>query len=179
MVERTAHNGFVVGSNPARLIFTINLNCMEITIKKYKYLKIKTYFKNSNFFLIYNGTNMKNFIEMDQKLKKLDLTYYKVYNKLTKKVLKDSIYKNYHSLASSLIIIIKPKSKFTNLTFNGYLSLDDSLNLLAIKVNNKIYTLSKINSSLQLNHKNDNLILTKVLKSQLKLPYKLTQKISK
>lgn len=152
---------------------------MKITIKKYKYLKIKRYFKNSNFFLIYNGINVKNFIEMDQKLKKLDLEYYKVYNKLTKKVLKDSIYKNYHSLTSSLIIIIKPKFKSTNLTFNDAFNLDDSLNLLALKMNNKIYTLSKINLSLQLNHKNDNLLLTKVLKSQLKLPYKLTQKVSK
>ena len=152
---------------------------MEITIKKYKYLKIKRYFKNSNFFLIYNGINVKNFIIMDQKLKKLDLEYYKIYNKLTKKVLKNSIYKNYHSLTNSLIIIIKPKSKFTNLILNDFLNLDDSLNLLTIKMNNKIYTVSKLNSSLQLNYKNDNLILMKVLKSQLKLPYNLMQKVSK
>ena len=152
---------------------------MEISIKKYKYLKIKKYFKNSNFFLIYNGVNIKNFIEMDQKLKKLDLEYYKVYNKLTKKVLKNSIFKNYHALTNSLIIIVKLKSRTTNLTLNDFVNLDNSLNLLAIKMNNKIYTIFKTNSSLQLNYKNDNLLLLKVLKSQLKLPYKITQKVSK
>lgn len=152
---------------------------MKISIKKYKYLKIKKYFKSSNFFLIYNGINVKNFIEMDQKLKKLDLEYYKVYNKLTKKALKNSIFKNYHALTNSLIIIVKLKSRSTNLTLNDFLNLDDSLNLLAIKMNNKIYTILKTNSSLQLNYKNDNLHLLKVLKSQLKLSYKITQKVSK
>ena len=171
MVERIAHNGFVVGSNPAKLK---KFNSMKLKIKNYKYLKVKKYFKNSNFFLIYNGTNVKKFIKTDQKLKKLNLEYYKVYNTLTKKALNKSIYRNFKPLINGLSIVLKLNKNFTNLTFKDFLDLDDSLKLVGLKINNKIYTVSTINSSTEFNYKNNNLAFLRFLKVCLKVSYKIT-----
>ena len=153
---------------------------MKLEIKTYKCFKTKKYFRDSNLFFIYNGTNVKNSVKIDQKLKKLNLKYYKVYNTLTRKVLDKSIYKNFQHMINSLVLVIKPdNSNNSILTFKSLLKLDDSLKLVVLKIENNIFTISKTNSSLQLNYKNSNLLFFKTLKTSLKNIYKLTQKSSK
>lgn len=148
---------------------------MEFQAKHYKYYKIKNHLKVSNFLLIYNGACIKSFIKINQKLKKLDLHYYKVCNALMKKALKKSIYKNFRFLINGLVMVIKPKNINTNITFTKFLDLDGSLYLITIKINNKFYHTCKIKHLLNLNFKNNHAILITSLKTYLKLPFKLTE----
>jgi hypothetical protein len=62
VVERTAHNGLVVGSNPTKpnKNIIITKNHMKLNIKNYKINKTKNYIKNHNLFFFINGINLKS-----------------------------------------------------------------------------------------------------------------------
>lgn len=147
---------------------------MKFLMKYYKYKKIEKYLKYTKFFLLYNGTNVKNSIKITQKLKALDLHCDKTYNTLMKFFLKNSIFVNFQQLISCLITVVKFNSKNTNLTFQSFLKLNEFLYLIAIKINNKCYIISKIPFFLQLDYKKDHLIFLTLLKMYLKTFYKLT-----
>ena len=68
--------------------------------KNYQFLKIKQYLKNNDILLISNGINQKalNWVKLEQGIKKMNLKYFKPYNKITKKVISTSIYFNYINL---------------------------------------------------------------------------------
>ena len=108
VVERTAHNGLVAGSNPAKLNY---IKFMKLSFKKYKILKIKNYIKTNNLFIFFNGIhqNSTNWIKTEQGLKSRHLSYYKIFNKTSKIIFKKSIYKNTKSLINGLTFFIKPE----------------------------------------------------------------------
>ena len=116
--------------------------------KNYQILKIKHHLKNNSILLLSNGTNQKasNWVKLEQGLKSINLNYYKLYNKVTKKVLKTSIYLNFTNLINSPFFLITPKKK-TILTKK--LITKEALEflkfrLLAIKLNKKIYSIKQI-----------------------------------
>jgi len=146
---------------------------MKFKIKKYKQHIIKKYIKMSNFFLIYQGTNNKDFIQINQKLDLLDLKYYKTRTAITKTILKKSLHSNFETLFNNLTILIELKNKTTNLTLQKLIKLDDSLFLVAIKINKQYYPVIKIDSTFKFNFKKDSTKLIKLLKIQLKRFYKL------
>ena len=54
MVERTAHNGLVVGSSPTKPK-NLSLYKMDHNLKKYRVLKVKNNFKNSDLLFFYHS----------------------------------------------------------------------------------------------------------------------------
>lgn len=152
---------------------------MKFKIKKYKFYKIKKYFKKSSIFFIYNGTNVKNSVKIDQQIKKSNLQYYKLYNKITQKILSESVFKNFRCTINGLLFIIKIKNNFTSLSFQHLLFLDKSLKLVLLKMNNNLFNISKLNYKFSLNYTKTNLLFLKTLKSYFKNVLKLTKKISK
>lgn len=146
---------------------------MKLKIKKYNYLKVRKYLKNSRLFLVYNYANTTNFLKIDQKFKALNFKYFKISNVLAVKAFKDSIYENFKVIINGPIVLVKQKSIFSNLTFKLLVNLHEFYKLISIKVGDKIYPTSKIHSSFQLNYKNDNLLLLKSLKKSLILTNKL------
>ena len=55
-VERTAHNGFVVGSSPTKP----SQQEMDFNLKTYKYFRIKRYLKEINFFFFFQVAPVDN-----------------------------------------------------------------------------------------------------------------------
>ena len=152
---------------------------MKFKIKKYKYHKIKNYFKKSRLFFIYNGTNVKNSVKIDQQIKKLNLQSYKIYNTISKKVLTKSIFKNFMCTINSSLFLIKIKNNGFSVGFENVLFLDNSLKLVLLKMNNNLFNISKLNFKFLLHYKNTNLLFLKTLKTYLKKVLELTKKISK
>ena len=145
---------------------------MDYNLKNYQILKTKKYFKNNNFFFIYHSSklNSKDWIKIEQKIKKLKLKHYKIFNGTTIKIIQESIYKNYSKSISGLILVIKPKFKSTEIKL---LELKKELKilfvLLSIKVNNKIYFVSQISDIETFSYKKEVLKLYKILEKSTKI----------
>ena len=146
---------------------------MKFKIKKFKYLKVKNYIKDIDCFLIFNGTNTKEFVKMNQILKNLNLKYYKISNTLTKKVLNKSIYKNFKPLINSLIILLRFNNN--NLNLKQLLNIDNSLKFIGLKIHNKIYVNAVLNilTVKNINYTYANLAFLKLLKTCLKITFKI------
>ena len=147
MVERAAHNGFVVGSNPARPIKHIKIHSMKFDLKDFQIFKLKKYFKNHKFFFIFHAakSQAKDWKKTEQNLKKLKLTYYKTLNGTSIKTLNNSIYKNYTGLVNSMEVFVKPVFNSTSFEYNTIKkSLNNNFLLIAIKLNNNIYSTSQL-----------------------------------
>ena len=161
MVERAAHNGFVVGSIPTKPKYKV-----KFTVKTYKYLTLKTYFKKFRFFFLYNTTIQKNNFKITQELKKLELKYWKLYNTLTVLIMQTSIYRNYTSLINGLVMIVRPN---VSMTLNTLAQFNDILTLVGIKVNNKLYSSKQINLIIEFEYIKDFLGLIKTAKFSLRV----------
>lgn len=126
---------------------------MKLNHRIFKIFETKKYFKKDKFFFFFSGINIssnKLADETEQKVKKIDFTYYKILNKTTYKTLKKSIYSNIKFIIKGLTFVIKFNDNKKLLSKNNILTTLDLLFfiLLAIKFNNKIYTttmLKKIN----------------------------------
>ena len=59
---------------------------MEFTPKKHKLTKTKKFIKTNNLIFIFNGINQnyQNWVISEQKMKALNINYYKVFNKIIK-----------------------------------------------------------------------------------------------
>ena len=152
MVECTAHNGLVAGSNPAKPSF---LN-MQLSQKDYKILKAKAYLK-SDFFAFYNGVhqNSSKWSKIEQGVKKKKLSYHKVFNRTTKNLLDKSIYKTNNYLLGGLTFFLKPE----NSTSIKSLHQLEIFKLLAIKINRNILSLDQIKLIYSPNYNSNALLL--------------------
>jgi hypothetical protein len=84
--------------------------------KNYQNIKIKNYLKNYSLLFIANGINQnsKKQVLVKQELKKLKLIYYKIYNKLTTKIFKNSRCRNITKLIYSPVFFLTPIQKNFN-----------------------------------------------------------------
>lgn len=138
--------------------------------KNYQNIKIKNYLKNYSLLLLANGINQnsKNQVLVKQELKKLKITYYKTYNKLTTKIFKNSRYKNITKLIYSPVFFLTPKQKNFNVSITKYLETL-LFSILGIKLNKKIYAITQLKNIKSLNYKNEISILYQFLLVNLKL----------
>lgn len=178
MVERTAHNGLVVGSSPTK---PINLTCykMDHNLKKYRVLKIKNSFKNSNLLFFYNSSKIESnkWMLKEQQLKKAKLKYNQIYNGTAMKTINNSIYSNLNQIISNVIVFTKPAFKSSVLQLKTTKnSLEPSFILLFLKLNNKIYTLPQFKNIFVFNYKTTIFTLNKELIRYVKTIHKLTNK---
>ena len=139
---------------------------MKFTVKTYKHLTIKTYFKKFRFFFLYNTIIQKNNFKIIQELKKQELKYCKLYNTLTILIMQNSIYRNYTSLINGLIMIVLPK---TSMNLNTLVQFNDIITLVAIKVNNFLYSSKQINLIIKFEYLKDSLCLIKTVKHSLRV----------
>jgi hypothetical protein len=102
MVERTAHNGFVVGSIPTKLKF------MELKLKNYKRIKIKKILKKIKMIFLFHSINenSKKWTLIEQNLFKNKFNYYKMNKSLSNLILKDSIFFNLVKLINGPILAL-------------------------------------------------------------------------
>ncbi len=136
---------------------------MELTLKDYKILKTKKYIKTSDFFFFFNGINKNSTdgTKTEQELKKLNLSYFKIFNKTSKNLLKNSVYRNIEPLINGLTIFIKFDSKDNknlNISKKKLLNLE-SFVFLAIKMNQNIYSLNQVRYVNSLKYRESKLLL--------------------
>ena len=145
---------------------------MQFSSKDYKILKTKNYLKENSLFFFFNSIhrNSSDGIIIEQNLKKFNLNYYKIFNKTSKTTINNSIYKNSNELINSMTIFIKPISPL-ELKKSNLLSCFEPLmfNMLAIKLNNKIYSTSQIKEINTFNYKDTKLLLFQFSLTNLKL----------
>lgn len=123
---------------------------MDFTPKKHKLTKIKEFIKTNNLIFIYNGINQnyRNWVISEQKMKTLNINYYKIFNKITLKILNESVYCNIATSIDGITFFIKPNLSNKNIPKDSELA---QLNLLlfvlvAWKLNNKIYSVKQLNN---------------------------------
>nr|QUS63605.1 hypothetical protein [Haslea silbo]QUS63808.1 hypothetical protein [Haslea silbo] len=156
---------------------------MHFEFRDYQLLKVKQYLKQK-FLLFSNGANQTstNWLAVEQGLYKSNLKYYKVYNKIALKVLKNSIYNNIGQIVKGTFFFLKLKNNSTVLIKQKLFKELESIffTLLSIKLNNKIYSIAQIKKIKSLNYKNNIAILYQFLSTNLKCIYGLKyKKISK
>lgn len=146
---------------------------MDLTTKKFKIEKTKNLIKHNNLFIFLNGINRNSndWILIEQELEKINFNYYKIFNKTSKKTLNNSIFLNTSSLINSMTFLLKPLVAEQEINKNILLNKIETLifSLLAVKVNNKIYSKTKLKNLVTLNYKNNKLLLYKFLISNTKV----------
>ena len=127
---------------------------MELNFKDYKIIKTTTYIKKNDLFFFFKGTNKNSndWLTIEQNLKSTNFNYHKVFNRTSKKILNNSIYKSTKETINGVTFLIKTKNKkllkqiFTT-------SLKPLLfNMLTIKINNKIYQKTQLKNNYSLNY---------------------------
>ena len=152
---------------------------MDFNLKNYQIVKLKKYFKNNDLFFVYQSAKLSltKWTQTEQNLKKLRLSYYKPLNRTTAKTLQNSIYKKFSSIIGGFILLITTDSKVSKLSLESIIkNLRPSFNLVSVKLNDKIYSLSQLKDMKDLSYKKSVFNLHKTLDKHLKTTYLLTSK---
>jgi hypothetical protein len=149
---------------------------MQLSSKDYKILKTKNFLKKDNLLFFFNSIhrNSNDEIIVEQKIKKFNLNHYKIFNKTSKTTINNSIYKNSNELINSMTVLIKPISNKIELKKSDLSTCFEPLlfNMLAIKLNNKIYSTSQLKNVVTLNYRDIKLLLFQFILTNLKLIFK-------
>jgi hypothetical protein len=141
-----------------------------MNFKIYQFLKIKSFLKTNNIIFLFSGINLNqnSLIQLEQNFIKLNFVYYKVYNELTIKLFKNSTFYNFNKLISGPFFFFRTKKKimidildFENSKFLFFL-------LLALKFNNRIYSILQIKNLYSINYKNNLVVLYQFLITSIK-----------
>lgn len=144
---------------------------MDFSLKTYRRLKIKYYLKTINFFFFFHGASLDNesWIKTEQTLVRNKLKYYRVFNTLMIKTLKCSIFKNLITLLHGPIVLINTDN--VELTLKKLKNINPLINLLCLKLNNKIYSRKQIKNIKKLSYIENVSIFHKSMKTLIKMPY--------
>lgn len=147
MVERSAHNGLVVGSNPTKLNYML---FYELNKKVYKMNNIRKNIKKPSFIIFISGLNKNsNSLNLlNQKTKSFKL--YKISNKAIIKNLKNNFLIKIINSSIFLGILNKNILLTKTMLINSFYFL--FLHILALKINNKIYSTNTLNKLPSLNY---------------------------
>lgn len=152
---------------------------MQFNLKNYQIIKTKQYLKKNNFLLFSIGANQnaQNWINTEQKLYKLKLNYHKLYNNVTLKIIKNSIYKNLFYMINSTFFFIKPSNNRLVNKKKLLTGLNSILfNVLSMKLNKKIYTIPQSKNMNSLSYKKNVSIIYQFLITNLKSHYTIDKK---
>ena len=171
MVERTAHDGFDVGSNPARLkMYTSQQKNKNI----FQYKKIKTDLCSKNLTLIgllARQGDTQEWIKLKEKFRFLKVCGSKANNTALKKLISNSVFKNQSTLVSGPMILIVVKEKKLNIK-KLFENLKPEVIVLALKINDRIVPYA-LGSKLQVSGYTEN--KTSTLRNFSQLPKNLTK----
>ena len=155
---------------------------MHFKFREYQFSKIKQYLK-TEFLLFANGTNKNasNWLIVEQSLNNLGIKYYKIYNKIAFKAIKMSLLKNIKQLIKGTFFFLKLDNNSLSINKKIFLKSLELIffNLLSVKLNNKIYSITQLKNMSSLKYHNNIAILFQFLTVSLKSTYKIANKKSK
>jgi hypothetical protein len=146
---------------------------VKFTLKRYKTSKTEKYLRTNSLFFFFSGVNRNSddWIVAEQGLKDINFSYYKVFNKTASKTLKGSIYNNITPVINGITFFIKPS--LTSKTLSKEVVLTNFKPLLflilAVKFNNKIYSVAQLKSMNSLNYCENKLLMYQFGITNLKL----------
>ena len=133
---------------------------MKLNTKEYQKIKTKEYLKKNRLFFFLNGVNRNSngWRKTEQSLAAIGFMFFKSFNRITKKELKNSTFKNLKEIVNGPTFLIKPKAQlFRDVLLSKFCPL--LFILLAIKVNNKIYPLAALKKNQnEINYTNNALL---------------------
>lgn len=134
---------------------------MKFTDKEYKIQKIQDYIKQDKLLFISTGVNKNSneWLHVKQNLKKINLNFYKVSNKLAINIIKKSIYKNFKTAIQSTVFFLKTPRK--NLIRQILLESVKLLlfDIIIIKLNKTMYQFIEFKKQYSLNYKSSKLLM--------------------
>ena len=145
---------------------------MKLSIKDYKTVKIKNYFKASHLFFFANGIsrNSLDWLLAEQGLKTIGFNYYKVLNRTTIKTLNTSIYSNIKPVINGSTFLIKPEPNKYFLKQTIFNTLNPLFfEVLSIKLNNKVYSIDSLKNIYSLEYRETKLLLYQYNLTHLKI----------
>jgi len=149
---------------------------MELEKKNYQILKTRNYLKLNKLFFFFNGTNKNSdkWLLVEQQLKSLGYYSYKITNRPMHRTLNKSIYINIKPIVNGITFLIKPSSNSYVLTKSIFKKNFEPLFfiILAVKLNNKIYSYPQIQKINTFEYKINKLILYKFSIKHTKNCYK-------
>ena len=154
---------------------------MHFTLKSYHVLKLKNYFKNKSLFIVFHCAklNLKEWVQIEQKLKLLQLKYYKPLNKMTINELKKSVYCHYKFMINGFVLFLTYErvSDLDSISNLNYIqtNLKPLLVKVSLKLNNKLYSPKQLVKLQKISYRNNALKFLKVLNRSLKMSYMLTK----
>jgi hypothetical protein len=117
---------------------------MELTTKNFKTYKTKNYIKKNNIYFFFNcvNQNSQDWLITEQIFKKMNVSYYKIFNKITIKLFKESRYNTIKPTINSITIFISSNNNIKKILTKNETSKISLLffTLVAIKFNNKVYS---------------------------------------
>ena len=140
MVEHTAHDGLVVGSNPTKLIFFI----MELSTKFYKYYKFKSLFLTNDLVFFFNSSEESylDTLKISRKFKVL-----KINNSLFNKVIYNSIFRGLSNFpGGSCLLGYYDNNSYIKLLVHNFKSFNGVLMCIVIKTN--VYFINSVSNIL-------------------------------
>lgn len=151
---------------------------MKLNVKDYKIIKTKEYFKASELFFCVNGINRRSidWLLIEQGLKAIGFSYYKLLNKTTLKALDESIYSNTKTIISGSTFLVKPMSNkyfLKQIILNNFNLL--FFELLIIKFNNQAYSLTSLQNIYSLEYKETKLLFYQFNLTHLKTYFKFSK----
>lgn len=136
---------------------------MEINLKNYNISKTQTFIQDEILLVFLNGLplELNTNISTEQKLKKHRLSGYKTHNKITKKLLKKSVYHNLLSIIQNNMFLLTAEEKMmiSTVVTSNFEQL--SLLFLFLKLNNKFYSKHQLKNSFIINYDKNNLTFFK------------------
>lgn len=146
---------------------------MNNKLKIYQLKKLKNYLKKKDLFFFFFLPNLTrtNQLKLEQTLFKHKLKIYTIKNSLLKYALTESVFLNFSNLVKGPLCIIEFNSDTKiNTNFKNLLKFN-SIHILSVKLNKKIYSNSQLKTISTLNYKSNIKILNKTFKRLLKIPY--------
>jgi len=146
---------------------------MDFNLKTYKCFRIKHYLKTVNFFFFFQGTSVNNesWIKIEQGFVNHELKYYRILNKLMINTLKNSVFKNVIVLIHGPIILLNNDHNGTKLTFKELENINPLINLLGLRLNNKIYSKKQIKNLKRISYVENIYSFHKSMKTFVTQPY--------
>ena len=145
---------------------------MQFNLKNYQNDKTKNILKKNNFlfFTIGANQNSQNWIALEQSLYKLTLLYNKTYNKITIKILKNSIFKNFKTIVKSTFFFLQPVQNRKTIIKTDIINALNLIQLttLVVVLNKKSYSVKQFSNINSFHYKKNISIMYQFLITTLK-----------
>jgi hypothetical protein len=136
---------------------------VKFSAKNYQINKTRNYIKTNSILFFFNGVNRnaKDWIQAEQNLKKINFKYYKVFNKTTKKALRNSIYSKSNNTINGITFFIKPAKNTNDISKSVIVKNFKTLLflLLAVKLNDTLYSANQLKKSNSFNYADNQLLI--------------------